>query len=194
MQGITSLDAADKLKHPNFRFRPVAERLDDVLKAWKGSKYTGDWGILKGATVLDIGCGSVNSIGFFTNAYEPFFCRLASVNGAQVFGIDIKSPSPEDDKLYTHVYANLLDLATNKRKKLSNLPSIRGRRFDIIRMCAVVDDPSLSSGLSIHRIDPESFLEKVKNQTKKMLAEGGVLDLEYRTYKITNGILVPTVT
>lgn len=178
-----------------FRAIEIAERLNIAADQLPN--------VLKGKTVLDIGCGSQNnSIDSPSGkGFPPALCRLLSKLGAKVWGIDLGTASGEDKDTYTHIQADIIPYVLRdpnvlgfSKKKLANLKGIKDMKFDIINTSyfvgQVIDrSPQLERRLSQRGISMENFEALLLGQLKDMVNEGGLILMEKKHFKKENGQL-----
>jgi 2-polyprenyl-3-methyl-5-hydroxy-6-metoxy-1,4-benzoquinol methylase len=119
-------------------------------------------GEIKGKTILDIGCGAVNSWDYGGSVsaeqeryYDPWLCRVAHELGAKVTGIDGAS-SPNEE--YTHIKENLLHFENIVKQFLDH-------SIDLACAWSFFDSPNLANGR-------EMFREVIRGLEKKVKPEG----------------------
>lgn len=158
----------------------AGQRLDAVVAKWKGlPQYSPtDWSLLHGARVLDIASGSYLSdlVGM---TYYPHFARLCAVNGAQVTALDIEAQSITDLMLFQGVKVDLIPLIIEER--LSSLPQLQDRKFDIINCSNFVGRTPLRNlvyELRRRRVNLLSFEWSLLSQCFELIAEGGLISLQ----------------
>lgn len=123
---------------------------------------------LKGKRILDIGCGSVNSVdrerNYESRSFEPWFCRLLKELGADPVGIDI-NPDIGQEEFENH----RLNLITPG--ELNIFPD---KSFDGINLAGLFDSPFLNRG-RFTKDDILKMKEEIGTQIKRLLKDDGKL-------------------
>lgn len=89
-------------------------------------------GSIEGLTILDLGCGSVNSEDKHGSDYEPWLCRFLHEAGYNIIGIDL---AEQKDESFEHYSTNLA-----RRESLNFLAS---NSVDIANARQLFDSPTL---------------------------------------------------
>ncbi|MBP7773919.1 hypothetical protein KA071_02400 [Candidatus Gracilibacteria bacterium] len=189
---------AEYPKIDRFRLAAEAERLKFVFP--KAAQ-------LVRKQILDIGSGAIESpdaplglgklifgkIWPRNTVFDPWYCRIAHLGGAQVYGIDIGASPGEN---YSHIQADLLEegslLDTMKLSGVSNLDHINNYKFTTepdsrhavggtsphiaIKQLGMSPDGSKDNNGFLRGIDYESLFnlnEKIRQQVLQLLKEGG---------------------
>ena len=160
------------------KVRVAGQMLDSLLRHLRG--YETPWSELRGKKVLDLASGSVFSKASF-GAWNPHFSRLCAVNGARVVAMDINPQGPYDEKLFTGIKADIVDLVVNIG--LPNHPGLQEASFDVIHSQQFVGgdpQPEVLSYLKSLGIDKEGFENKLLEQCGALLTEGGIMTIDRR--------------
>jgi len=153
--------------------------INGIVKAWKSAE---DWGVLKGARFLELEAGSRNG------KNKPYSAELAAVNGAQVIAIDELPQTDIDQKLFTDIQADVIDLVY--KGKLANHPDLKGKKFDIINAIEVDEQLEFHPRYWAKR-NPDDFRATLLNQLKLLLAKDGIINTYHdEYYREVNGELV----
>ena len=139
---------------------------------------------LSGKRILDIACGSNSSqtpptlyintplqtatihtnIGNrYTAHFEPWFCRILLILGADPVGIDFGDLSGES---FEHYYADLTQTGA-----LDFLPS---HSFDAVQDSRLFGSPEFTALLP-HRSDRYKIAQEIRNQELRLLKEDGII-------------------
>lgn len=176
LEAIHSLPDLREEHKDDFWLNNAGDRVDRVLSKWKGEQFTGDWRILKGARILDLGCGT--ALPDSCHVYEPYFCQIAALNGAEAYGVDLFEALSEDTRVFTHIQADFVDAV--RKGKLRNLFPLQNPSFDVIHLWRLTGtgDPFMIKSLKRFELSVGDFFRLLVPQAHDLLKEGGLLAVE----------------
>lgn len=175
LEGLHHFREFSERYRDNFWLSVVGDRMERILEKWQGDRFSGDWRVLKGARVLDLGCGTALPDSCYV--YEPFFCRLATYNGADVTGVDRFQALPEDAAEFNCIQADFVEAIV--KGQLRDLFSAQ-KNFNIIHMWRLWDtgDREMKRSLNKLGLTDYSFIRLLGPQVYSLLAQDGLLAAE----------------
>lgn len=127
-------------------------------------------------SVLDLGCGSVNSSEYVNFKFPPNLCRAAASLGMSAYGIDLAEPGNKEP--FTYIRANLVELL-EKGLEAFLQGTVQTSKFTVVSCSHLTGpgsaSPELGRFLRFRKETIKSFDKRMRRQAEQLVAHPGLL-------------------
>lgn len=174
------LKETDKHNYVSREIEDAASHLDNIIKEWREDSSLET---LEGARILDIGSGTAETDDS-GHLWWPYFAEIAAVNGAEVTALDIRQQTEFHQRLFTGIQMDIAELVING--ELAEHTALQGKEFDIIAAKNFVgSNPAPEIDRLVRDelgVSLDNFQAALVEQLKPLVAEGGIIDLDGKTF------------